>query len=176
MYLLWFWNWIPKRCSNYVGPNAPLSQTGRAYFGDHLEGSVTATGFGEYTATGKVKETLNSPLAQNLIKLNKIRQAVPALTLGQYTTTGVSGEMAFIRRYTDSSIDSLALCTISGNATFKNIPNGTYVDVVTGDIKNVTNGTLSTSSVAKGNLRVYVLQNSSTGTLSKIGNTTSYYK
>lgn len=159
-----------------VGPNAPLSQTGRAYFGDHLEGSVTATGFGEYTASGKVKETLNSPLAQNLIKLNKIRQAVPALTLGQYTTTGVSGEMAFIRRYTDSSIDSLALCTISGNATFKNIPNGTYVDVVTGDIKNVTNGTLSTSSVAKGNLRVYVLQNSSTGTLSKIGNTTSYYK
>ena len=32
-----------------VGPNAPLSTTGRAYFGDYLEGDVTATDFGTYS-------------------------------------------------------------------------------------------------------------------------------
>ena len=98
--------------------------------------------------------------------------------MGQYTKNSfnVNGDMAFIRRYTNENIDSLALCTISGGATFKNIPNGRYVDVVTGNAINVTNGTLSTGSISKGGLRVYVLENSSTGTLSRIGNTTSYYK
>ena len=158
------------------GPNMKLSETGRAYYGDYLTGAVNATDFGTYSATGAVSTTLNSTLAQHLIKLNKIRQAVPALSKGQYTTDNVSGEMAFIRRYTDSSIDSLALCTISSSATFKNIPNGTYVDVVTGDTKNVTNGTLTTGSISKGNLRVYVLQNSTTGTISRIGGTTTYLK
>lgn len=159
-----------------TGPNSPLSQTGRAYFGDYLDGNITTTGFGEYSATGTIKNTLDSTLSQHLIKLNKIRQAIPALSMGQYTTTGVSGDIAYIRRYTDSSVDSLALCTVSGGATFSNIPNGTYVDVVTGDIKTVTNGTLSVGSISKGNLRVYVLQNQSTGTLSKIGGTTTYLK
>ena len=84
--------------------------------------------------------------------------------------------MAFIRRYTDSSIDSLALVSISNSATFSNIPNGKYVDVVTGDIKNVSNGTLSVSSIGQGNLRVYVLQNTTTGTLSRIGGSTAYLK
>ena len=157
-----------------VGPNAPLSQTGRAYFGDHLEGEINVTDFGEFTASGKVSETLNSPLAQNLIKLNKIRQAVPALSLGQYTTTGVTGEMAFIRRYTDDSIDSIALCTISGGATFTSVPNGRYIDVITGDIQNVSNGVLKVPSIGKGNLRVYVKQTS--GINGRIGNSTAYYK
>lgn len=159
-----------------VGSTAPLSQTGRAYYGDHLEGSVSATDFGEYSASGTVSTTLNSVLSKHLIKLNKIRQAIPALSMGQYTTNNVNGDMAFIRRYTDNNIDSLALCAVSSSATFKNIPNGKYVDVVTGDVKNVTNGTLSTGSIAKGNLRVYVLENSSTGKLSQIGNTTTYLK
>ena len=158
------------------GPNLKLSETGRAYYGDHLEGSVTATGFGDYSASGTVNTTLSSTLSQHLIKLNKIRQAVPALSLGQYTTNNVNGEMAFIRRYTDSSIDSLALVSISNSATFSNIPNGKYVDVVTGDIKNVSNGTLSVSSIGQGNLRVYVLQNTTTGTLSRIGGSTAYLK
>lgn len=46
-----------------VGPNAPLSTTGRAYYGDYLEGNVTATDFSEYTASGTVAETLASPLS-----------------------------------------------------------------------------------------------------------------
>ena len=149
---------------------------GWAYYGDHLSGSVIATDFGEYTASGTVKDTLNSTLAQHLIRLNKIRQAIPALSIGQYTTDNVSGDMAFIRRYTDENIDSLALCAVSGSATFSNIPNGKYVDVVGGDVINVSNGKLTTRNISKGNLSVYVYENSTTGTISRIGNSTAYLK
>ena len=143
-----------------VGPNAPLSTTGRAYYGDRLEGTVTATDFGKYTASGTVSSTLSAPISAHLRQLNLIRQAVPALQKGQYTVNSnyVDGNMAYIRRYTNASegVDSLALCTVSGGATFKNIPNGTYIDAVTGDQKTVTNGTLTTDSIGKGNARIYV--------------------
>ena len=84
--------------------------------------------------------------------------------------------MAYIRRYTDENIDSLALCSISSSATFNNIPNGKYVDVVSGDVKNVTNGKLTTRSLSKGNLSVYVYENNTTGTITRIGNSTTYLK
>ncbi len=141
-----------------VGPNAPLAETGRAYFGDYLEGTVTATDFSKYTASGEVANTLNSPLAKHLTKLNAVRRAIPALQKGQYTTDGkyVSGNMAYIRRYTDATTDSLALVTVSGGATFKGIPNGKYIDAITGDVQNVTNGTLTVPSIGTANARVYV--------------------
>ena len=147
-----------KGCVIDNGPNCPLSTTGRAYFGDKLEGSVSASDFGVYTASGTVANTLNAPLAKHLQKLNMIRRAVPALQKGQYTTNGnyVSGNMAYIRRYTGDGIDSLACVTVTDGATFKNIPNGKYIDAVTGDVKYVSNGTLSVGSVGKGNMRVYV--------------------
>ena len=56
------------------GPNGPLSNTGRAYFGGYITGDVEATDFGQYTASGNVNATLNHDLAQHLIRLNKIRQ------------------------------------------------------------------------------------------------------
>lgn len=146
-----------------VGPNAPLSTTGRAYFGNHIEGSVTVQDYGRYTnATGTLAESLNHPLAKHIRQLNLIRRAVPALQKGQYSTENVSGNLAFKRRYTDASkgIDSFALVTISGNATFTGIPNGTYVDAVTGDTKTVTNGTITLNCSGKGNARVYVLNGS----------------
>ncbi len=161
-----------------VGPNAPLSTTGRAYFGDYLEGEVNATDFGEYTASGTVADTLNSTLSQHLMKLNAMRRAIPALQKGQYTTASnyVSGDMAYIRRYTDDTTDSLALVTISGSATFKNIPNGRYVDAVTGDVKNVTDGTLTVSSLGTANMRVYVCCASGfTGIDGAVGSTSTYY-
>ncbi|MCP3809891.1 alpha-amylase family glycosyl hydrolase [Paenibacillus sp. Lou8.1] len=143
-----------------TGPNAPLSKTGRAYFGDHMEGSVTVQDYGKYTnATGTLAESLNHPLAKHIRQLNLIRRAVPALQKGQYSTENVSGNLAFKRRYTDSAkgIDSFALVTISENATFTGIPNGTYVDAVTGDSKTVTNGKITLTCSGKGNARVYVL-------------------
>jgi len=144
-----------------MGSGAPLSGTGRAYFGDYLEGTVTATDFGAYEASGVVADTLNSQLSQHIRMLNELRKQVPALRKGQYTTddTYVSGnQLAFIRRYTNAAegIDSLALVTISGSATFMNIPNGKYVDAVSGRVENVTNGTLTISSLSSSRLAVYV--------------------
>ena len=170
-----------KGVSIDLGPNAPLSTLGRAYFGDYLEGDVSATDFGEYSASGTVAETLNSPLAVHLKQLNMIRRAVPALQKGQYTKDSeyVTGNMAFIRRYTNSSegVDSLALVTISGGATFKNIPNGKYIDAVTGDVKTVTNGTLTVGSIGKANMRCYVACGSGfTGIDGKIGTNGTYLK
>lgn len=149
-----------KGCVIDKGPNCPLSETGRAYFGDNIEGSVTASDFSQYTASGKVATTLNNSLSKHIQKLNAIRRGVPALQKGQYTVNGnyVSGNMAYIKRYTNKSegVDSLALVAVTDGATFKNIPNGKYVDAVTGDVKYVSGGSLSVNSVGKGNMRVYV--------------------
>ncbi len=140
------------------GPTCPLASTGRAYFGDHLAGSVTATDFGKVgSASGPVATTLDQPLVKHLQRLNQIRRAVPALQMGQYSTEGISGQMAFKRRYTSGSTDSFALVTVSGSATYTGIPNGTYTDAVTGDVKTVSSGSLSVAAPGKGNLRVYVL-------------------
>jgi glycosidase len=166
-----------------VGTGAPLSTTGRAYYGDNLEGSVTASDFGKYTASGTVNSTLNSTLSKHVRKLNLMRRAIPALQKGQYTTDSnyVSGNMAYIRRYTGEmsdgeNVDSLALVAISSNATFKNIPNGKYIDAVTGDVKQVTDGTLSTGTLGQGNMRVYVCCASGyTGISGAIGDTNLTY-
>ena len=87
--------------------------------------------------------------------------------------------MAYIRRYTDATekVDSLACVAISGGATFKNIPNGKYIDAVTGDVQNVTNGTLTVASIGKGNMRCYVACGAGfTGIEGKIGTNGTYLK
>lgn len=146
-----------------VGPNSPLCDTGRAYYGDNIEGDLTSTDFTVFgNVSGEVANTLNAPLSQHIMRLNRIRQAVPALRKGQYSTDGCSGNIAFKRRYTDSKTDSFALVAISGNATFSGIPNGKYVDAITGDVKNVTNGNLSASVSGKGNMKIYVLDTAKT--------------
>ena len=157
-----------------------LENSGRAYFGDYLEGDVTATDFGTYTnASGAVASTLEAPLAVHIQQLNRIRRAVPALQKGQYTRskTYVDGNMAFVRRYTQGATDSLACVTISGGATFKNLPNGKYIDAVTGDVKYVTDGTLTVSSVGRANMRVYVCcADGFTGIDGQIGTNGAYLK
>ncbi|MNZ58131.1 hypothetical protein D3C78_761320 [compost metagenome] len=154
------------------GPTCPLETTGRAYFGDHLEGSVVASDFGVVqSATGTVAQTLDHPLVKHLQRLNQIRRKIPALQKGQYSTEGVSGHIAYKRRYTDTAtgVDSFALVTVSSSATFSGIPNGTYKDAVTGDVKNVTNGTLTANVSGQGNLRVYVLDLPNNPAPGKIG-------
>ncbi|MBQ2294165.1 MAG: hypothetical protein II258_02190, partial [Spirochaetales bacterium] len=99
------------------GPAAPLESTGRAYYGNHIEGDVKVTDFGEWTASGAVKTTLEKPLPKHLADLNKIRRAVPALQKGQYSNDGCNGSMAFKRRFTKNGVDSFVLVTISGGAT-----------------------------------------------------------
>ncbi|MBD5206640.1 MAG: starch-binding protein [Bacteroidales bacterium] len=140
------------------GALEPLKNTSRAYYGGYLTGSVNTTDFGVYSnATGNLAASLSHPLALHLQRLNKIRAAVPALRKGQYSTEGCSGNMAFKRRYKDANVDSYVLVTVSGNATFTGVLNGTYKDAITGDVKTVTNGTLTAECDGQGNLRVYVL-------------------
>ena len=135
------------------GPNGPLSETGRAYFGGYITGDVTATDFGEYKATGNVAATLNHDVAQHLIRLNKIRQAVPALRKGQWTDEGcaANGGIAFKRAYKDS----YALVALNGGATFTDCPAGTYTDLVTG--KTYTGPTITVDAPNnQGQVRVLV--------------------
>ncbi|MDI9829883.1 carbohydrate binding domain-containing protein [Streptomyces sp. KAU_LT] len=140
------------------GPSCPLATTGRAYYGAHLAGTVKASSFSQVeSASGTVATTLRQPLVKHVQRLNQIRRAVPALQAGQYSTVGISGDMAFKRRYTSGGTDSFALVTVSGGATFTAIPNGTYRDAITGDTRTVTTGTLTVPAPGKGNLRVYVL-------------------
>ena len=142
------------------GPTCPLATTGRAYYGAHLEGSVVAADFGRVaSASGAVAATLDRPLVKHLQRLNQIRRAVPALQKGQYATANVSGGIAYKRRFTDAAkgIDSFALVAVSSGATFGNIPNGTYRDAVTGDVKVVTSGVLTATVSGQGNARIYVL-------------------
>lgn len=147
-----------KGCPIDKGKDAALATTGRAYYGDNIEGSVNTTDFGVYNnATGNMAKTLNATLSKHIQRLNLIRRAVPALRRGQYSTEGISGNMAYKRRYTDSGTDSFVCVTISGNATFSGIPNGTYVDAITGDKATVSNGTLVANCSGTGNMRVYVL-------------------
>ena len=111
------------------------------------------------------------------MRLNKIRRSIPALQKGQYSLADIKySDMAFKRRYTDANTDSFVLVTITGEATFSNIPNGTYVEVITGDEVNVTNKTLSVEAPGKGNMRVYVLDTDLTPAPGKIGKDTTYLK
>lgn len=155
------------------GANGPLKDTGRAYFGGYIKGSVTPVGFGQFTdATGNIATTLSRPLSMHIARLSQIRQQIPALRKGQYSKKGCSsqGGYAFKRRYVADGIDSYALVTISAGATFTNVLNGTYVDVISGDVKEVTDGKLITRSFSgKGQMAVYVLNGEG-----KIGNDGPY--
>ncbi|MCI6829500.1 MAG: alpha-amylase family glycosyl hydrolase [Prevotella sp.] len=143
------------------GANGLQKDTGRAYFGGYIKGSVTPVGFGQYTdATGNIEATLSRPLARHIGRLSQIRQQIPALRKGQYSKQGCSsqGGYAFKRRYVAEGIDSYALVTISAGATFTGVLNGRYLDVVSGDVKEVTDGRLVTRPFSgKGQMAVYVL-------------------
>ena len=152
-----------------------LDKSGRAYFGDYLEGTVTASDYSEYTASGTVAETLSQPLAKHVTRLNKIRRSIAALRKGQYSTEGCSGSIAFKRRYTDENVDSFALVAIGGKATFSGVPSGTYIEVITG--KEVScSGSLTSDEIDQNNMRIYVLKTSTCEVDGKIGEDGEYLK
>jgi glycosidase len=159
------------------GGSCPLSTTRRAYFGANIEGSVTASDFGVSSgATGALATTMDKPLVKHLQRLNQIRRKIPALQKGQYSTEGVSGGIAYKRRFTNATTDSFAVVAVSSTATFSGIPNGTYTDAVTGDVKTVSNGALTATVSGQGNLRVYVLSTAKTPAPGKIGEAGPFLK
>ena len=136
------------------GTDMPVKDSGRAYFGEYLEGTVTTTDFCEYTASGNVDQTLNGDLSQHIRRLNQIRAAVPALRKGQYTFDGCSanGGHAFKRAYKDS----YALVALNGGATFSNVPAGTYTDLVTGKTYQGGGSITVDAPATQGQVRVLV--------------------
>jgi len=157
------------------GPTCPLAETGRAYYGDHLEGTLDVGDFSQVeSATGAIATTLDQPLVQHLQRLNEIRRAVPALSTGQYSTEDISGGIAYKRRYTDDTTDSFALVAVTSSATFSDIPNGTYTDAITGDVKTVTNGTLTATVTGQGDLAVWVLDTALTAAPGQVGDDGPY--
>ena len=137
------------------GTDMPVKESGRAYFGTYLEGDVTASDFGVFTALGNVARTLDADLAQHVRRLNLIRAAVPALRKGQYTFDGcrstASGH-AFRRAWRDS----YALVALGGGAVFSNVPEGTYTDIITGQTYTGGGTVTVTAPSGKGQLRVLV--------------------
>lgn len=136
------------------GTDNPVKDSGRAYYGEYLEGNVSASDFGVYTADGNVATTLDGDLAQHVRRLNLIRASVPALRKGQYTFDGctANGGWAFKRAYKDS----YALVAINGGATFTDVPAGNYVDIVTGESYQGGGSITVTAPATKGQLRVLV--------------------
>lgn len=142
-----------------------LNETGRAYYGEHLAGDVAATDFGEYTASGEVSNTLSSALSKHLRDLNRIRLAVPALQMGQYSKEGHSGGWAgYKRRYTGTnkitgeSVDSYALVGVgNGTHSWSGVLDGEYVNVITGDILSASGGSISCAASGSGNAALVVL-------------------
>lgn len=166
-----------------------INETGRAYYGEKLEGTLTASDFGVYEASGTVASTLSSDLSKHLIALNKIRQAVPALQMGQYSTSGHSGGWAgYKRRYTgtnkitNEAIDSYCLVGVgSGIHSWTGVLNGTYIDCITGNEITASGGNCSfTVSSSGGNsnaaLGVYVLKGLTTVAPGKITQDSPYLK
>ena len=67
------------------GGSMTLDQTGRAYFGDRLEGK-------------EEQQSLSHPLAQHIKRLNLIRRQIPALQKGQMAQVHEWGSgMSFVR-------------------------------------------------------------------------------
>lgn len=153
-----------------------LDKSGRAYFGDYLEGSIVADDFGVYTASGTVEETLNHNLAQHIIRLNQIRRAIPALRKGQYSTEGCGdGAISFKRRYKDDEVDSFVLVAIGGQTKFNNVPEGDYIEVITGQTVSCS-GSLTSEKIGRDNMRIYVLKTPSCEIDGKIGKDGAYLK
>lgn len=159
-----------KGCPIDKGAELALKDSGRAYFGGYIEGSVKVNDFADYaSATGNMAASLKHPLSLHIQRLNQLRAAIPALRKGQYSTDGCSGAISFKRRFTDATTDSYVLVALGGNATFTGIENGTYVEAITGERRSVTDGKLSSTCSGAGNMRLWVLDTKLTPAPGKVG-------
>lgn len=128
------------------GPSMTLDQTGRAYFGDHLQ-------------PNQISQTQNHPLYQHIQRLNLIRRNIPALQKAPMSQVNEFGSgMSFVRDYNNGQSYAVVGLAMGGDQhiTVGNIRNGTYADAVTGNTVNVANGVISFD--VKGNSAgIYVL-------------------
>lgn len=132
---------LPQDIAN---ANDTIDQTGRAYFGPHLDDLAT---------------TQAHPLYQHIKRLNQIRQQVPALQKAAMSNVNEWGAgMSFVRELSQANSYAVVGLAASGsqNITVSNIQNGTYRDAVTGASITVNNGSMS-FNVPAYSARIWVL-------------------
>ena len=115
------------------GSNDLISQTGRAYFGGHLESGAIAT-------------TQSHALYRHIKRLNQIRHAIPALQKAPMSRVNEFGSgMSFVRDYNNgASYAAVGLATSADRSfTLSGVRNGTYRDAITGNVLQVSDGTIS---------------------------------
>lgn len=132
-----------------IGNDDTLDTTGRAYFGDHLTDENIAA-------------TQAHPLYQHIRRLNQIRRGIPALQkapMSQVNEWG--GAMSFVRDYNNGESYAVVGLAMGGDQdiTVGNVRNGSYVDAVTGNRINVSNGSIS-FHVRGNSAGIYVLNGS----------------
>lgn len=125
------------------GNNDTLDQTGRAYYGAVLDNPNTSS----------------HPLYQHIKRLNQIRAAIPALQKAPTSQVNEWGSgISYVRDL--SAEGSYAVVGLANGTaqtiTVSGVKNGTYKDAVTGNMINVSNGTLS-FNVAGYSAGIYVL-------------------
>ena len=130
------------------GEKDTLDETGRAYFGGHLE-------------EGRIAATQQHPLYRHIQRLNKIRRAIPALQKGQMQQIAEwGGGMSFIRNYSQGGSYAVIGLAIGGDQQIdvQGIRPGIYRDAVTGQEMHSDGGL---SFHVKGNSAgIYVLDGS----------------
>ena len=123
-----------------------VSDTGRAYFGDHLTSAAIAA-------------TQAHPLYQHIKRLNAIRRAVPALQKGSMSTVeGGGNNLSFWRDYNDGQSYVVVGLTIGSGQHFDvtGVRDGTYTDAVTGRTATASGGHLA-FDVLDNSAGIYVL-------------------
>ena len=128
------------------GENDTLDQTGRAYFGDHL-------------TDDRISETQQHPLYSHIQRLNKIRQAIPALQKASMDRVSEWGSgMSFVRDYSDGESYAVVGLAIGGDQQVhvEGVRAGLYRDAVTGHEVHADNGNLS-FHVKANSAGIYVL-------------------
>ena len=116
-----------------IGNDDTLDTTGRAYFGDHLTDENIAA-------------TQAHPLYQHIRRLNLIRGSIPALQKAPMSHVNEwGGGMSFVRDYNNGESYAVVGLAMGGDQdiTVGNVRNGAYVDAVTGNRVNVSNGSIS---------------------------------
>jgi glycosidase len=128
------------------GEKDTLDLTGRAYFGDHL-------------SRERIAETQSHPLYRHLRRLNRIRQAIPALQKAQMSRVAEWGSgMAFVRDLSaEGSLAAVGLAIGSDQSiAIDGLPEGLYRDAVTGAEVRADGGRLS-FRVRANSAGIYVL-------------------
>lgn len=128
------------------GTDAPHSTSGRAYFGDHLEGA-------------ELDQTRNHKFAKHIKRLNEIRKASEALQKGVMEHYGSSdNDLWFARNYNNGqSYAVVGLSQSGGSISVSGVKGGTYRDAITGNEQTVGDGGTLSFQVQAGSAGIYLL-------------------